>query len=146
MASKRVCVFRHPDGGQCGAPPLHDERYCLFHHPDHAEAVAEARKVAGQRRRKEVTLGTVYDIQDVTSDEGSKRLMQIAVSDLLSLDNSLNRARALLYAVQTGIKVRETGDQEERIRALEAAVLQEEQRFDSAFDAPEESGFPSGAA
>jgi hypothetical protein len=143
---RRVCAFRFPDGRNCGAAPLRDGQFCLWHDPEHAEAVAEARKVAGQRRRKEATLATVYDLGDVTSDEGIRRLADIAISDLLGQDNSLNRVRAMLYAIQTLLKVREAGDQEERIRALEAAVLQQEQRFDSAFDAPEEPGFPSGAA
>jgi hypothetical protein len=67
-------------------------------------------------------VATVYDLDDVTSDEGTKRLMQIAVTDLLGLDNNLNRARALLYAVQTSIKVRETGDLAERLAAVEAVV------------------------
>jgi hypothetical protein len=93
-----------------------------MHDPEHADAVAEARKVAGTRRRKEATLATLYDLGDVTSDEGTKRLMQIAVTDLLAQENSLNRARALLYAVQTGIKVREAGELAGRVQALEAIV------------------------
>jgi hypothetical protein len=38
-----------------------------------------------------VTVATVYDLDDVTSDQGTKRLMQIAVTDLLGLDNNLNK-------------------------------------------------------
>jgi len=122
MATKRRCAYRHPDERVCGAPPLRDALYCLFHDPEHADAVAEARRVAGTRRRTEATVATVYDLDDVTSGEGTKRLMQIAVTDLLGLDNNLNRVRALLYAVQTGIKVREAGGLRERVDALEAIV------------------------
>ena len=125
MASKRPCAYQHPDGRPCGAPPLRDSLYCLFQDPDHADAVAEARRLAGQRRRKEAAIATVYDLLDATSDEGTKRLMDIVVSDVLGLDNSLNRARVLLYAIQTGIKVRESGDLVGRIEALEATVKRE---------------------
>lgn len=120
MASKRVCAYRHSDGRPCGAPPLLDGLYCLFHDPEHAEAVAEARRVAGQRRRKEATVATIYDVFDVTSDEGTKRLMQIAVTDLLAMESSLPRAKAIISAVQAGIKVREAGDVAARLEKLEA--------------------------
>ena len=122
MATKRTCAYQHPDGKACRAAPLRESTFCLFHDPDHADAVAEARKVAGQRRRKEATLATVYDLGDVTSDEGIRRLAHIAVSDLLSQENSLNRARATLYAIQTLLKVRESGDHEERLQAVEAIL------------------------
>src|SRR5712691_35295 len=79
---RRVCAFRFADGRSCGAAPLRDSAYCLFHDPAHAEAVTEARKVVGQRSRKEATLATVYDIEDITSDAGIRRLAQIAVADL----------------------------------------------------------------
>jgi hypothetical protein len=122
VASRLICGYHHPDGRGCGAPPLRDGPFCLFHDPDHSDAVAEARRVAGQRRRKDATVATVYDLDDVTSDAGTKRLLQIAVLDLLGLPNDLPRARALLVAVQTSIKVREAGDTEKRLAALEAII------------------------
>jgi hypothetical protein len=125
VASKRLCAYQHPDGRPCGAPPLRDRLYCLFHDPEHAEAVAQARQLAGQRRRKDATIATVYDLLDPTSDEGTKRLMEIVVTDVLGLDNSLNRARVLLYAIQTSIKVRESGDLVGRLEALEATVMRD---------------------
>jgi hypothetical protein len=87
--------------------------------------VAEARKVVGQRRRKEATLGTLYDLDDATSFAGIRRLAQIAVADLLSLDSSLNKARAMLYAVQTLLKVHEAGDLADRVQALEGIVARQ---------------------
>ena len=122
MASRRVCTYRHAEDRACGAPPLREGRFCLFHDPEHAEAVAEARRVAGQRRRKGATVAAVYDLDDLISDAGTKRLFQIAVLDLLGLQNDLPRARALLAAVQTSFKVREAGEMEQRLAALEAVV------------------------
>src|SRR6266545_7233480 len=104
MATRRTCIYQHSDGRRCRAAPLRDGLFCLFHDPEHADAVAEARKVAGQRRRKEATLATVYDLGDVTSDDGIRRLAHIAVADLLTQENGLNRAKATLYAIQTLLK------------------------------------------
>jgi hypothetical protein len=122
---RRVCAFRFPDGRACGAAPLRDSTFCLFHDPEHAEAVAEARKVVGQRRRKEATLVTVYDLEDVTSDSGIRRLAQIAVTDLLSLDNSLSKVRAMLYAIQTLLKVRDAGELADRLAAVEGVLARQ---------------------
>jgi len=130
--AKRTCAYRHPDERKCGAPRLHDGLFWLFHDPEHADAVAESRKVAGQRRRKEATLATVYDLGDVTSDDGIRRLAHIAVADLLSQDNSLNRAKATLYAIQTLLKVQESGDHEERLQAVES-ILKRQGEIPSAF-------------
>jgi hypothetical protein len=78
------------------------------------------------------------------SFDGVYRLVQIAVTDMLSQEISLNRAKAVLYAVQTLLKAREAGDQEERIRALEAAVLERANDSESVFDTGEAgTKFPS---
>jgi hypothetical protein len=47
--------------------------------------------------------------------------------------------RAITQIAQVGARLLETGEQEERIRALEAAVLQNTDRLESSFDAPEAS-------
>src|SRR4029453_12325843 len=139
MATKRTCAFVHPDGRRCGAPPLRDGIYCLMHSPEHADAVAEGRRLGGARGKREAALTVAYDISDLMSFDGIYRLVQIAVTDMLSQEISLNRAKAVLYAVQTLLKARDAGDQEERIRALEAAVLQRTNETESAFDTREAS-------
>jgi len=47
----------------------------------------------------------------------------VAVLDTLSLDNSIARARTLAYLAQTALKALQLGEMEERLAALEGAVL-----------------------
>jgi hypothetical protein len=59
-------------------------------------------------------LGTVTDI---------RRLLEVAVIDTLSLENSVARSRTLAYLGQTALKCLEVGELEGRLAMLEAAVL-----------------------
>ena len=93
-----------------------------MHSPEHADAVAEGRRLGGARGKREAALTVAYDLGELSSLEGIRRLVQIAVTDILSREISLNRAKAVLYAIQTLIKVRESGDHEERLQTVEAIL------------------------
>jgi hypothetical protein len=58
----------------------------------------------------------------------------VALLDTLGLDNSLNRSRTLGYLVGIGTRLRQEGDTEERLRALEAAVQRQRVPAESVFD------------
>jgi len=49
------------------------------------------------------------------------RIVEIAVFDLVGLENSIARARALLHGALVGAKLLQVGELEERLEALEAA-------------------------
>ncbi len=51
-----------------------------------------------------------------------RRLIEIAVLDTLSMENSIARSRTLGYLGQVALKVLEVGDFQERLQALEAAI------------------------
>jgi hypothetical protein len=53
---------------------------------------------------------------------GVRRLLQIAVTDTLSLENSIARARTIAYLAQVTLKALEVGEFEERLEALEATL------------------------
>ena len=122
MVASRSCKGHNESGGQCGAPPLRDRDFCLFHDPEHAEAVQEARKAGGTRRKREVTLATAYDLEPLTSVTSIRRLVEIAAVDALGLETNLARVRALGYLAQVAITLLEKGEQEERLAAVEAAL------------------------
>ena len=63
-----------------------------------------------------------------------RRLIEIAVLDTLGLENSVARNRTIAYLVQVALKALETGEFEERIEALEAAVHSQDNRK-TVFDA-----------
>ena len=52
-----------------------------------------------------------------------RRVLEIAVTDTLELENSVARNRTLAYLVQVGLRAMEAGELAERLIALEAAVL-----------------------
>ena len=135
----RQCHFRKPDGEYCRAIPLREGDYCLMHSPDHAEEVAEARRLGGLRRRREVAVSGAYDFQGLHSVADIRRLLEVAVLDTLGLENSIARARTLAYLAMTAIKLLEVGELERQLAALEAAVNGQKALPESVFDVEQQS-------
>jgi hypothetical protein len=118
----RACSGVRTSGEPCGAPPLSDGVYCLWHDPEHADTVAEARRLGGSRRRKEATIAVAYDVQGLGSIVDIRRLVEVAALDVLSLENSVGRARAIAYLAQIAAKLLESGEHEERLARIEQAL------------------------
>jgi hypothetical protein len=138
MVSKRVCRATTADGRHCPAPPLRDEEYCFMHSPAHAAEAAEARRLGGLRHRRESTLSIAYDLESLGTVEGIVRVLDIALRDVLGLDNSVPRNRTLIGVAAAATRLLEPGDLAARVAGLEAAVgSQERSSDDAAF--PQES-------
>ena len=118
----RSCKQLKDDGQPCRAPPLQDSDFCLFHSPDHAKETAEARRLGGLRRRREKTVSGAYDVEGLDDVPKIRRLLEIAVLDTLSLENSVARSRTLAYLAQVALKTLEVGEFEARLEALEATT------------------------
>jgi hypothetical protein len=131
---RRICQARRADGQPCRAAPLLDRDFCAVHDPANAEAMAEARRLGGLRRKREVTLAGAYDFAGLTSVPQLRRLLEVAAFDVLSMDNSIPRARVIVAVVLAGAKLLEVGELEERIAALEAAKHQHHEPHRSVFD------------
>jgi hypothetical protein len=101
---------------------MRERDYCVFHDPDHQETVQAARSAGGQRRKREATLAIAYDFEGLTSVSQIRRLVEVAAYDTLSLDNSINRVRALGYLAQVAASLLEKGELEERLTSIEAAL------------------------
>ncbi len=74
------------------------------------------------RRKREVTLAGAYYFEGLDTVDHIRRVAEIAVMDTLGLDNSIARARTLLYAAQVAGRLLEVGELEQRIAALEQAI------------------------
>ena len=85
-------------------------------------AAAEARRLGGLRRRRERTVSGAYDFAGLGSIESIRRILEIAVLDALGLENSIARARLLIAGSLAAAKLLETGELEERLTSLEAAL------------------------
>ena len=129
---------------------------CLFHDPSHEKEAAEARRLGGLRRRRELTLAGAYEVEGLDTLDGVRRLISIAGYDALGLESSVARVRLLLATAAVALKVVETVDLTARVAALEQAldpnVAEADRMFDlDASDAqyaflPEDPLPPAGAA
>jgi hypothetical protein len=122
MVVERLCESLSNAGRRCRASTLPDSAFCLFHDPDHVEAVAEGRRLGGLRRRREGTLAASYDFAGLATVRELRRLLEIATLDTLNLENSVARNRTLIASIQTGSRLLEVGELEERLAAIEAAL------------------------
>jgi len=122
LVKASTCRAVKNDGQPCGAPRLRDGEYCFWHSPDHAEELAEAQRLGGLRRRKEKTVAGAYDLEGLDDVPKIRRLLEIAVLDTLSLENSVARSRTLAYLAQVALKTLEVGEFEARLEALEATT------------------------
>ena len=124
----RSCRAIREGGGPCRAAPLRDGDYCLMHSPEHAQEAAEARRLGGLRRRKDVTVTGAYELEGLDGVAALRRLLEIVAVDALSLENSIARGRLLIALVHEGANLLSVGELESRVAELEAAVRPRLQR------------------
>ena len=129
------CSGLKKNGQPCRAPKLRDSDYCLMHSPEHAEEMAEARRLGGLRRRREVAVAGAYEFNGLVTVVDLRRLLEIAALDTLGLENSIARSRTLGYLVGVAAKLLEVGELEERLAHLEAAVQGRKALAEPVFDA-----------
>ena len=130
----RTCRFVREDGSPCRSAPMKGEEFCFWHSPAHAEEADEARRLGGLRRRKERTVAGAYEFGGLATVPDIRRLLEVAVIDTLSLENSVARSRTLAYLGQTALKCLEVGELEDRLALLEAAVRSRDLSPSSDFD------------
>ena len=117
-----------------------------MHSPEHAEEVAEARRLGGLRRRREVAVSGAFEFEGIETVADIRRLLEIAVVDTLGLENSISRARTLAYLVMTAIKLFDVGEMEQRLASLESAVHRHSGPPESVFNVdPVDAEFTVGA-
>lgn len=119
---KATCQAQTEQGARCRQAPLRSGRLCFWHDPDNAREADEARRLGGLRRRREGAVAGAYDFEGLDSAEQIRRILNIAITDALALDNSIARSRVLIHAASAAARLLEVGELEERVKALEAAV------------------------
>jgi hypothetical protein len=122
MVMAKGCRGLTRAGSRCQAPPGRDREFCFWHDPEHTEAAAEARRLGGLRRRREGTLQGAYELDGVDSVTGLRRYLEVALYELMGLENSVARSRAIFCGVLAAAKLLEVGEMEERLAAIESAL------------------------
>ena len=102
--------------------PLKEGQLCWAHSPEHAQEAQEARRLGGLRRRRESTVSMAYDFEGLETVADIRRLLQIAATDTLGLDNSVPRNRMLVSVVMAALQALEKGELEQRLAILEQTV------------------------
>jgi len=116
------CAAIAEGGERCRARPLRGGELCVWHSPETVQEATDARRLGGLRRRREGAVSGAYELDGLTDIPGLRRVLEIAAVDALALENSVARVRALTAIVQVGARLLETGELEERLVALEAAL------------------------
>jgi hypothetical protein len=101
-------------------PPLRKSKWCYAHHPKKARERAAARRLGGAHRKR--TGGDPPDDVSLTTAGDIRTLLERVAVDAFALDNSAQRARALVGVATVALKGLEVGALEERIEALENYV------------------------
>jgi len=114
------CQAVSRSGVACQARPVKGSAFCWSHDPALADLRAAARAAGGRARHGRtlttggtaVQLGTVADVVHVLAG---------ALGDVLTLENSLGRARAVAGLCTVAVRALELSELESRVAVLEAA-------------------------
>jgi len=113
------CKATTRTGARCTAYAGSDG-YCFTHSPEHAQARARAHRRGGRKRAVPKVAGAwarkIESIGDLVE------LLNLVVLDTWQQENTAARSRALLAAIETGIKCLTEGEIEERLAAVEAVL------------------------
>lgn len=118
----RSCGANNQSGETCRQAPLRDADFCFWHDPEHKAEAAEARRLGGLRRKRESTLQGAYELEGLGSVDEIRRVLEIAVLDVLGLDNSVARVRALVAVAQAASRLLEVGEVQARLDAVESVL------------------------
>ena len=115
-----ICKASTKSGKPCRGWAVSGSEYCVAHDPASAGKMAAARRAGGKARHGRrigspdaagsVKLATVTDVLG---------LLETTVNDVLKLENSLGRARAIAYLAHAWGALYESSELERRVAALE---------------------------
>ena len=88
MTTGKQCQQMKGNGEACGAFAVTASDFCFQHDPSSQERSADARRLGGLRRKREKSVGTSYGLGDLRTFDAQWRLLEIAATDALALENS----------------------------------------------------------
>lgn len=123
QAQDRCIATNRKNGKQCKMLHREGSQYCHLHDPKGREkrllnSSKGGKMVQLQRRlaRGEIVPVSFRNMGDVYS------LLERTIGDLWRMESSISRDKALIIAIQTGIRVLEVGGYEARLERLEALL------------------------
>jgi hypothetical protein len=99
-----------------------DDEFCFWHSPATRDAAQEARRLGGQRGKREGSISGAYQFEGLDTTPRLRRLLEIAAFDALALEVSVAKVRVIISLVLAGAKLLETGEFEERLAVIEGVL------------------------
>lgn len=118
------CKAKTRTGARCTAYAVNDSQYCFTHDPARARERAQAHKRGG-RNRIAPKVGT-WNKRIATIADALECLNDLVLPDLIALENTVPRARAIIAAIESAIKAIGAGELEARLAALEMVLKNRE--------------------
>lgn len=103
-----------------------DSAFCFWHDPETADEAAQARRLGGQRRKREKVLVSIYELGEFDTVQDLRKVLRVAVLDTISLDNGVQRNKTLATLVLAGAKLLEVGELQDRLDRIEATLGERE--------------------
>lgn len=117
------CQALNARGGPCSAAALSGREYCFYHDPERAvERVAAQAKGGHARHGRTLGPAAPHAAISVATTADIVKLVERAINDALSLENSLQRARTVGYLALAACKAMELNELADRVAALEMVL------------------------
>ena len=132
VSTAERCTATNKNGKPCAGYARPDSLCCWAHDPALAARRQAGRSAGGRARHGRKLAATTF-----SDDRGPVRictvtdilsLLERAAHDLMTLENSISRARALTGVAVAALKALEVGEIENRIAVLEGAVSYEQSK------------------
>lgn len=116
------CKGIKSDGQPCRAHPKNGADYCFLHDPARGGEAAQARKRGGQRVRPGHAAAVDALPAQVRTLDDVLAVLDYSLREALPLENSVARGRLLVAIAHAFIEAIKTGELENRMAAIEAAL------------------------
>ena len=110
-----------PSGRHCGAPPGRDSAFDSGTTKWADEVAEHSALVAPEEGER--TIAAAYDFTGLARSTRSVRIIEVATTDALSLENSIARVRALISAARLPPSYSRTGESRHGSRPRDGAGL-----------------------
>ena len=117
-----TCKAKTKDGKACQMAPVKGSKFCFNHDPATAAQRAAARKRGGASRHNARAGDPSIVPEQISTIDDARRILDFVRMELMVLDNTIARNRALIALHESYANSLKIGELEERIAALEARL------------------------
>jgi len=120
VSTGNVCKAKRKDGQPCGAYAVEGSDFCFWHTPGLEQERRESRARGGRARHGRVlSTGMDGDPVVLSSVGDVVGVLERALADVMTLEQSVARARAVGYLCNVAIRALEISELERRLDVLE---------------------------